>query len=238
MNKAASKILNDVAISKKKFRIKLLGDSITHGVGGRGFEQNGAPIYGGFSRNPYGYCWANKFKEYMEGHFNCSVVNNACTGTRIEFIIDHFEQLVDSEDDIVICAIGTNNRHLYHYEVEKKPTPEEHSEYLYGRIAELYGMLKAAKKAVIFIANIPACGKNEEDGDDYWRLIHMNDINAIYKMASAEYGFALISFYDLFVSYCEKNGVTVDSLLADGLHPNDRGHDVMYSLILDELGIA
>ena len=31
--------------------------------------------------------------------------------------------------------------------------------------------------------------------------------------------------------YCDENGVTVDSLLADGRHPNDRGYDVMYSLL-------
>ena len=47
-------------------RIKLLGDSITHGVGGTGFCQDGEPIVQNFARNPNGFCWAKLLKEYLE----------------------------------------------------------------------------------------------------------------------------------------------------------------------------
>ena len=83
-------------------RIKLLGDSITHGVGGIGFEQNGEHIVAEFSRSPGAYCWAKLFAEYMQKKYSISVVNNACTGTKIEFVIDNFDTLVDEEDDFVI----------------------------------------------------------------------------------------------------------------------------------------
>ncbi|MBQ3100380.1 MAG: hypothetical protein IJC50_05245, partial [Clostridia bacterium] len=53
-------------LSKGNIRIKLLGDSITHGLGGVGFEQDGEPIVEGFARNPNGYCWAKLFKDYMQ----------------------------------------------------------------------------------------------------------------------------------------------------------------------------
>ena len=66
----------------------------------------------------------------------------------------------------------------------------------------------------------------------------MDDINAIYKKASEKLGFPLISMYDLFSEYCEKNSVVLDSLLRDGLHPNDQGYDVMYDLLLEELQIS
>ena len=91
MNQAVAKIFSQVVLSERTINIKLLGDSITHGAGGTGFEQNGELIVDGFSRNPDGYCWAKLFKGYMESQFDCAVTNNGCCGVKIEFIIDNFE---------------------------------------------------------------------------------------------------------------------------------------------------
>ena len=35
-----------------------------------------------------------------------------------------------------------------------------------------------------------------------------------------------------------ETGVELGELLVDGVHPNDRGYDVMYELICDALGLA
>ncbi len=235
--KKAHEILKNTLSSKPNTRIKLLGDSITHGVGGTNFEQSGYAFIKGFARNPDGYCWANKFKSHIEKTYNCSVINNGCTGTTIEFIINNFEALVEKDDDLIICTIGTNNRHVY-FRAGYKPTREELGASFYNNVVKLYNMLSAAGKEVIFMANIPASSANEQDGEDYWRILHMDDINAIYKKASENLGFPLISMYDLFTEYCQTNNVTVNSLLCDGLHPNDRGYDVMYDLILKELQLS
>ncbi len=66
----------------------------------------------------------------------------------------------------------------------------------------------------------------------------MNDVNDLYMKASTVCGFPLISMYSQFLEYCEMKEITVDSLLVDGLHPNDKGYDVMFKLILKELGIG
>lgn len=232
--KNAYEAFNDVLSLNKHVHVKLLGDSITHGVGGTGFCQNGHPITNGFARNPDGYCWANKFKKYMEEKFDCTVTNNACTGTNIEFIIDNFKSLVEEHDDIIICTIGTNNRHFY-FKFGDKPTREELGTKFYNNIIKLYNMFKENGKKVIFVANIPAAAENENDGTDFWRVLHMNDINLIYKNAAEKSDFPLISLYDLFTDYCEKNCVDLDSLLCDHLHPNDNGYDLMFDLILKEL---
>lgn len=229
--------MSKVVLSDETVHIKLLGDSITHGAGGTGFEQNGEPIVEGFARNKDGYCWAKMFKEHMEEQFDCTVTNNACTGTTIEFIIDNFTQLVDERDDIVICTIGTNNRHQYFADGPQK-TKREHMQNFYNSIIKLNGMFKETEKDVIFIANIPASAENEEDGSDYWRIFHMNDVNDIYMKASVECGFPFISMYLRFLEYCEMKDISVDYLLADGLHPNDKGYEVMFRLILNELGIG
>ena len=66
----------------------------------------------------------------------------------------------------------------------------------------------------------------------------MSDVHNIYLKASCVCGFPLISMYKLFIEYCEAKNIAFETLLADGLHPNDKGHEVIYNLILNEIGIA
>lgn len=227
-------LLKKEIASKKSLQIKLLGDSITHGVGGSGYSPTDEHIVGEFKRNNSGYCWANKFKEYIKENFASTVINNGCSGTTIEFIIKYFNELVDESDDFIICTIGTNNRHQYFCDGSKL-SREEMCDKFYSNIIKLHSMIKALNKPVIFMANIPASKENEQDGESYWRILHMDDINNIYKKASAECDFPLISLYDLFSDYCVANEKTLDEFLLDGLHPNDKGYDVMFNLIINAL---
>lgn len=240
MNTEAARIFSDLILADKTVRIKLLGDSITHGVGGTGFMQDGTPITAGFARNPNGFCWAKLFKDYLEARFDCRVVNNGCTGTTINFILEHFEELVDEEDDIILCTIGTNNRHQY-FTQGPKGDRQEHMRNFYRNILALHDKFQAAGKQVIFVANIPAAHNNEQDMEGeggYWRIMHMNDVHDLYSKASFACGFPLIRMYTLFMNYCRQEKISLDSLLADGLHPNDAGYRVMFRLLLQELGIA
>ena len=216
-------------------RIKLLGDSITHGVGGTGFSQNGEPIVECFARNPDGYCWANQLKQSLEQTGEYTVINNACTGTTIEFVISNFDQLVDAEDDLILCAIGTNNRHQLFVDGPKR-TEQDMRDSFYRNIEILWKKCVERSIPVIFVANIPNSAENECDGDYYWRILHMWDIRNLYVQASAEFGFPLIDLYTMWNKYCEENGVASDALLADGIHPNDAGQDVILTLILLEIG--
>lgn len=229
-------LLAETLKSNKFINIKLLGDSITHGVGGTGFEQNGEPIVEGYARNPNGFCWAKLFKDYVEENYNCSVTNNACTGTNIEFVINNFNTLVDEKDDFIICTIGTNNRHIYMWEGEKK-SPEELGKQVYDNVLLLNDMLKNSGKKYILIANIPASKESEMDGEDFWRILHMCDINDIYKAAKSKANFPFISMFDLFTEYMQENGVELTSLLFDKVHPNDEGYKVMFELLKKELKI-
>ena len=236
-------IVNILKNSSKTVNIKLLGDSITHGMGGTGYKENGEFILfdelhnSDWHRNPDGYCWAKLFKEYMEEHFDCTVTNNGCSGVDIAYVIRNFDTLVDEKDDIIICTIGTNNRHWF-FDWGEKPSKEDFIKSVYDGIAELNKLFENSKKHYVFIANIPCSEEREKDGEDYWHIIDMTDINAIYHKAQKEFGFSFVSLYDLFSEYCKENKVTVDSLLADGLHPNDMGYEVMYKLLMKEMGLA
>ena len=145
--KEAAKVFSKVVLSDKKVKIKLLGDSITHGVGGTGFAQSGEPIVAGFARNSDGFCWAKLFKDYMEKQYNCEVVNNACTGRDIQFISHYFDQLVDKDDDIVICTIGTNNRQQYFRTGERIPKTEYMMEHPLTETAEHFFLSESRAKS-------------------------------------------------------------------------------------------
>ncbi len=233
MNQKVRAIFKELLSKDRYVHIKLLGDSITHGVGGTGFEQDGEPIVEEFARNPKGHCWANMFKAYMEEHYHCTVTNNACTGTRIEFILRNFETLVDEEDDLIICMIGTNNRHQPVWD-KTVYTPTELMEMFYQNIKILYQKFQEAGKTVIFMANIPASEANENAAKE---LFSMGDVHRLYAKASLECGFAFVSLYQLFSAYLTERGLKVEEFLADRLHPNDTGYDVMYSLLMEEFGV-
>ena len=235
--KTISSIVQRIVLSDKTIRIKLLGDSITHGVGGTGFAQDGDAIACNFYRNKSGYCWAKMFAEHMQSMYHCEVVNNACTGTTIEYILNNFDALVDDNDDIIMSAIGTNNRHQYK-NCPPINTKEEHMQKFYDNLITLHERIKACGKDVIFICNIPASAENEKDGEDYYRLFHMCDLNALYLKAACNLKIEYVSLYDLLFSYCREKGITVDSLLSDGLHPNDSGHLAVFKLIIMALGLS
>ena len=143
-----------------------------------------------------------------------------------------------SDDDIIICTIGTNNRHQYKTE-DKMHSKKEHMQIFYNNILKLAGMFKDAKKDVIFVANIPAGIENERRNDEeVIRIFNMCDINDMYLKASAQCAFPFISMYNAFMNYCTIKNISVDSLLIDALHPNDEGYTVMYNLIMNELGLG
>lgn len=240
MNRDPMAMLQSALAKEGTRHIKLLGDSITHGVGGTGFAQTGAPIAGKYFRNPDGYCWAKRFKEMMESRFDCVVTNNGCTGTRIEFILNHFDELVESHDDFILCTIGTNNR-FKAFSSGERPVKEVYMGEFYANILRLWEKFKAAGKEdkVVFAANIPVSAfKDEEVGETVWRPFSMRELNDMYRRASAECGFAMVSLYERMLDYCAQSGASLDDLLVDGVHPNDRGYDVMYALICDALGLA
>ena len=238
-----SNLFKKILTSKPGVRIKLLGDSVTHGLGGVGFEQDGEPIIDGHARNPNGYCWANLLRDYLQSRYNCRVVNNGICGINTRFIIDHFNELVDPEDDIVLCMIGTNDRHQYANYGPKKSKQQRMQE-VYTDILNLEEKLRKAGKPTVFMVSVPAEGIYEAEESAtaeyglYWRQLHMDDIRDLYVKASSERNFPLIDHYTFFLEYCRDNGVALSELLKDGCHPNDRGYELMFRFILKELGLA
>ncbi len=237
MNTEVAKIFSRVIFSDTTVNIKLLGDSITHGQRGTGFEEIGDVICEEWRRNPNGYCWANLFKSHMEGKYNCKVINNGIRGKKIDYILEHYDTLVDESDDIVICTIGSNDR-VESYVEKPLYNRDEYLKMFYEKILILHDKLVADGKTVIFVANIPATDEEENPKENYVFHFHMSDVADVHLKASVERGFPFVCLYTLFMNYCDSHNIAIDDLLADKIHPNDKGYEVMFKLLMDEFGIA
>lgn len=226
VKKTIEDIMSKFILSSTNLKIKLIGDSITHGEGGTGYDNLGEDIMTIGSKtwkvNVGGYCWANSLKTYFEQKLNCTVTNYGTSGANSGTIIEGLPQLIKGDEDLIICTIGTNDRH-------------NNTKLTYcNNLKTIYNYCKSRGMEVIFISNIPSSVESETAQPGKW---HMEDCDMMVSKISNELNIEYISLYKEFIRYCKYNNVTIDSLLKDGLHPNDAGYDIMYYLICDKLGV-
>ena len=219
----------------KGCKVKLIGDSITAGQGGTNFNSNFNTSGGelitdkiwkkSWYTNDTGTCWANSLKDYLTQKFGCTVKNYGCPGIGVDQMLLAIDDLVRDEDELVICMIGTNNRHNMQLNE------------FYSKLKQIYDIITITKKKkCIMMSCMPASVKNELSNN---RIFHAEDIDNMYFKLSCEKNIEYISVYKEVLKYCDTKGINVDTLLtSDGLHPNDTGYNVMFMIICMALGFA
>ena len=218
-------------LKKPSFQVKLLGDSITAGVGGTGYNQDGDFIVNTNGRdyhvNVGGYCWANNLKDFLEEKFSCAVKNWGCSGIASRHIAQNLSTFIEDSDDLIIMQIGTNDR---------IDIGDNSTETLYNNLLTIANYVREQGKEIIFMSSIPATVANENT--DFVRRFHMEDVDHVVFLAADEIGMDYISNYKGFMNYCDLKDTDIDTLIPDGVHPNDAGYDVMLKNIANELGIG
>ncbi len=232
--------INDVFAPVKygaaPIQIKLIGDSITAGVGGTGYNASesggGEHIYGIYYENVNGVCWANKLKAYWESKFpNVTVKNYGTSGRSSGHLLQNISSLVRNDDDIVICMVGTNDRNN---EVDPISGETRSISQFYSNLSGIVSYVQNSGKTIVLMACISASVTNETTD----KVFHMEDVDMVVSKVASVYGIEYVSVYKLFIDYCETRNITIDSLLSDGLHPNDSGYEVMFQLISNALSVA
>lgn len=230
-------------------KIKVIGDSITHGMGGAGFQvdygdgkvicvidamsgSNGVS----FKVNTKGECWANSFKKYIETKYPYVTVN--CWGTRgmsahswltrghteNNVFKNCVEQLITDEDELVICMIGTNDR-------SQGANIEEFD----LNMTTIINYILGKGKKLLLMSSLPASLSNENDGTQHF---NMEDVNNSLCNFANNYNLWFVSLYNEVNKYLRNSKISLDSILGDGLHPNDEGYNLMYELLLENLGFG
>lgn len=193
--------------------VVLLGDSITDGMGGNGYNGTGSTD---LSTNTAGYCWANAFKKLVEERYDVPVSNCGMAGTLMSVQRD---QILDrlTEKDFVIWLTGTNDR--------LAPAA-----YRTNFLATLNDVREKCA-GVLVISSIPATLIDEYDHEA--TMQQMDEI--ILQEAAGQV--PCFSMYQAFIRECELSGTALSQCFADNVHPNDEGYYLMLRILCRNLGI-
>ena len=193
--------------------VVLLGDSITDGAGGTGYNGSytDAP-----STNTAGYCWANAFKKFLEERYGTTVTNMGMYGSSL-FAQQPAAQEVLTKKDFVIWLTGTNDRN----------NPDTYKNALHGTIHAL----REQCAGLLVISNIPAT-----DADERAHQVNMQKMDELIMTAAAR-TVPHFSMYQAFVHHCGTLGIDLSDCFADHVHPNDLGYSIMFTLLCRKLGL-
>jgi lysophospholipase L1-like esterase len=208
-------------------KIKLIGDSITEGVGASGHSvpignpiifDNGTEVYreGDYTCR----CWANYFREYIGAHYpNVTSFINAGIGgksTRWAMTDTNKESWVNANEDLVFVMLGMNDRSLGDFKTN---------------ITQFLAYVKARSTNMIVMIPTPTLN------DDPALNVEVRTINDTIVKVCQENGYFYISHYIDMLDYCQTSGVELSSLVQNdgGSHPIDNGYLWMWTNIQKRL---
>jgi|GEM_PF-1081738 len=128
--------------------------------------------------------------------------------------------------DTVFLTIGGNDRSFE--DIDGGKTAIEQFEY---NLNYIVSSLKDDNKNIILMSMTPC-------KDDYKVNIPMKEIDETIEKVAQKYDVVFISIYKDMLDYCKRTNTDIDTLRhSDGLHPNNKGYEVVTSIICKNLGI-
>ena len=241
--------LLEIVDSPMQKRIYFIGDSITQGattdgfimfddsVTGKSIRGNGANypladsdyqvgdfIFEDASRIWYealdGNGFVQKIKAYWESKFNCIVKNYGMSGATLQNVMSALPTYIDNID-IAFIMIGANDSGVYDLTT--------YADNLRSVIKTLLDNDKT-----IFLMSTPPSSNEHGSG----RIFHMEDASHICAKISNEFNIPFIQNYDKWIEYCRYTNTTIESLLNDTVHPNDKGHLLIMDSISEYTGLS
>ncbi|MDD7316765.1 MAG: SGNH/GDSL hydrolase family protein [Bacillales bacterium] len=215
-NKLSKNLMNELLINKSNI------SSILRASNNLKINLVGDSItYGLGSTDRNTKSWAGLLKNYLESIYNCIIINSGAAGISSMVVTQNLSNYIHDDDDIVLCMLGTNNRN---------------NETFYNSLYNDYTIIKnyCLDRNIKFIplVSIPASITDEET-----RYKHMDDINHIMESWCLDNKYELINLYEEFYKYCGYDNDVLNSLLDDGLHPNDNGYYIIFRIICEHLGV-
>lgn len=153
--------------------------------------------------------------------------NYGVSGAGTTYVLDNINGLLDGDESIVMCLVGSNDR-----------IPNSSSDDVY----ELENNLKLIYLSIldrganpVLLSSTPASISNEVDLE---RDFDKGDVDSAVMAAASTFGYEHIDVYNYILEYCELTDTPIDSLLADGVHPNDEGYRLAFNYISRKIGVG
>ena len=177
---------------------------------------------------------------------NVRIINAGVGGNTTEMARKRFEQdVLAHHPQIVIIQLGINDAAI---DVWKKPPatePRVSLERYEANLRHFIQTLKSKDAQVVLMTPNPLRWtpklkelygqppyKPDEEGGFNGVLTRYCEVA---RRVAREEGAEMIDVQQAFVDHAKKRGVTVDSLLSDGMHPNDDGHRIEADLLRERI---
>ena len=204
------------------------GDSITHGVGGSNWNQNGRTIITVDGRtwkeSPNSYSWANLMINLLKNQYGCSVTNNACTGTDTQFWSENIAALLPNKTDIFILTIGTNDRNF--------DTLELCHQHIVNYLPSIITYCRMNNIRICVFSPVPASQTNEDS-----KKAKTWQINEWIREVCFQYNAEYYNLHDYIYNWYFSRNEPIGSY-SDGLHPNDAMYYNMFYAYCNLLDIS
>lgn len=219
---------NEKLASGKVTKIKLVGDSITAGVGVISYHTNNNPfvIYDNqgeiYKESPHTVqAWGNYFRNFIHLSFpGIKFENFGIGGKSTKWLNNNKAHLISNNEDVVFVMTGTNDRW-------DTPSLDEYKQHL----KELLSYINDRSELMYVFCPPPALN----DGRFSYG---MKEINAAVKEICEEHNYYCLSHFDNLMDYSTKNNISLKKLLeTSGSHPIQKGHDEMWRYIIKELNL-
>ena len=221
--------LSQKLINQEVFSIKLIGDSITAGMGVQGhfIPKDGRIIFNDGKGQVYREAthtteaWANRLREYMKNpkFGTIDVINAGISGKSAAWTLKNSDQLMKQNEDVVVVMIGTNDRidsSLKEYE---------------ANIRELLKIVDVRSEYMIVMSPPPSANET------YAYRFSAQSIDNVLKRISKENGYTFISHFDAINKYLANNPKVAyeDLMETRSPHPTAAGYKVMWQEMMEKL---
>lgn len=219
--------LNQMLHKKEVSSIKLIGDSITAGMGVEGYAvpQGNRVIFDNRDGRVHHEAthttdvWANQLRTYTENlaFGELDFVNAGISGISTEWLLQNIDDVMEQED-VVFVMIGTNDRRnssLQTYE---------------ANVRKLLRIVDARSNYMVVMSPPPSINQTHH-------RFGPRDIDIVLKKISKENGYPLISHYDAINDYLltHKEYTFEDLMEPNSPHPIEAGYEVMWQKMKEKL---
>lgn len=193
--------------------ICIFGDSI---VWGAYDEENGG--------------WVDRLKIFMAENSENDVYNLGISGNKTPHILNRFEletkvRTEETEDAILIFAVGINDSYFIHSENRLMIPPKEFK----LNIEKIIKQAQSITSKIIFVGLTPVDESKTNpipwNIDKFFKNENTKKYNQIIKSACKDKNIYFIEIFD------DWNKIDYQNLLKDGLHPNSAGHKKIFETI-------
>lgn len=216
-------------------KIKLIGDSITEGVGATGhvspptnagqviFNNGAGTVFyeAAYTDNT----WANLFRNYIQVNFpTVQFVNAGIGGKSSKWANANKQYWVSNSEDVTIVMLGTNDRWDCADTTEFKTNLEQFLDYVDAR-----------SNLMIVMSPPPA----QSDSDTVTFHFGMKEVDRVITELCIAKNYIHISNYRNFLKIANEKKLPFNSILQDssGSHPLDKGYTIIWQSIQQALGV-